>query len=161
MSEFVDQLAQLVVASSLSTQRDIRGCSDAEIRELENHFEIRLPKVYKDFLKRMGKGAGLFMQGTDIFYEWLFGNREAMEDVLTLDKNPFSISKQVFVFSSHQGYIFHFFDTSAAQDDPPVYGYGEGELKPRLVNESLSDFLKTAIDEQIEGWAQVRNKPSL
>src|SRR5262249_17723678 len=40
----------------------LRGCTDAEITRLEEHFRVRLPTAYREFLRRMGKGAGEFME---------------------------------------------------------------------------------------------------
>jgi len=95
--------------------------------------------------------AGRFLKGTDVFYDSLSENRHAFETVLALDKNPFSLSNKKFIFQNHQGYIFHFFDTTFNEDDPPVYGYREGELKTQLVSGSFSSFLQESFDEELEG----------
>jgi len=100
----------------------------------------------------MGRKSGLFNQGTDVLYDSLFYNRTAFENVLDSDGEPFSLNHDAFVFMSHQGYIFHFFDTSEHLEDPPVFGYKEGELKPRLINESLSGFLYDSALEELESW---------
>lgn len=62
MSEFIDNIADRIVECGLASKRGVSACTDAEIRDLEHHFHIVLPNVYKDFLKRMGMGAGLFMR---------------------------------------------------------------------------------------------------
>ena len=154
MDRLIDTFANELIDSGLATKRDVVGCSSAEIEELERYFDLELPASYKDFLEKMGKGAGLFLQGTDVFYHRLFEIREAMEEVLGLDGNPFSLTKKTFVFSSHQGYIFHFFDTSQHLDDPRVYGYREGELQIKLLGESFIGFLKSCIQEQIASWGK-------
>jgi hypothetical protein len=152
MGDFIDNFAGEVLNSGLCSWLSMRGGWGFEIRDLEDHFKIQLPTLYKDFFIKMGKGAGRFMQGTDFFYKGLFGNREAMEEVLELDGHPFFLGKNIFVFSSHQGYIFHFFDTAEDIHDPPVYGYQEGHLKYDLIAEKFSTFLQTLLEEQKAGW---------
>jgi hypothetical protein len=110
MPNFIDNFANQVINSKLATWWTMQGCWSYEIRDLENHYKVKLPTIYKDFLEKMGKGAGKFMQGTDMFYRSLFSNQEAIEDVLELECHPFSLEKDIFVLSSHQGYIFHFFN---------------------------------------------------
>jgi hypothetical protein len=158
VGDFIDKIAREIVGGGLSSEREISGCTDAEIRNLEKHFDLKLPEIYRDFLRKMGRGAGLFLRGTDAFYNSLFGNREAMEVVLELDDCPFSISKEAFVFSNHQGYVFHFFDTSDGSVDPRVYGYLEGTLKTQVIDESFSAFLRGSVLEEVEGWGRVKNK---
>ena len=157
MSDSINNIANQILSSELSTRWQMRGCWWFEIRGLEKRFEIKLPTVYKDFLKMMGKGAGLFMQGTGFFYKALFGNREAFEEVLELDGHPFVLTKDIFVFSSHQGYIFYFFDTLEDEHDPPVYGYQEGDLKFYKIADKLSTFFLTILEEQKTGWSKVYN----
>ncbi len=153
MNDFIDDFVKQIIGSGLASWWTMRGCRDFEIRDLENHFDIKLPAIYKDFLKKMGKSAGEFMQGTDIFFDYLFDNREAMEEVLELDDNPFFLEKEFFIFSSHQGYIFHFFNTAEDVFDPPVYGYKEGELKVKRIDTSFSTFLLN----HLEGQKKIRN----
>src|SRR4051812_35680199 len=119
MSSFMDLVVQRVLDGGLSSESSVVGCSDIEILDLERYFDIRLPEAYKQFLNQIGKGAGLFMRGTDFFYDRLFDNRKALQEVLDLEHNPFVLSRDTFVFSSHQGYIFFFFDTAQDLDDPP------------------------------------------
>lgn len=154
MSDFIDKFAKEVHGSGLCWDT-MRGCWGFEIRDLEKHFNIKLPTIYKDFLKKMGKGAGLFMQGTDFFYKHLFDNREAFEEVLELDGQPFVLTKDIFVFSSHQGYIFHFFDILEDAYDPPVYGYREGDLKFDKIDDKFSTFLLILLEEQKTSWSKV------
>jgi hypothetical protein len=144
MREFAALLTKHGLASA-----HFRGCTFIEIRDLESYFGLRLPERYKEFLQTMGKSAGQFMVGTDMFYKSLFNNREALEEVLGLDAHPFPLKKEMFVFSSHQGYIFHFFDTSLGIDDPPVYGYAEGDLEVRAIDKDFSTYLTRLLRDHV------------
>jgi hypothetical protein len=150
-----DKLAKRIIHGGLCTWWSMHGCWNFEIKELERHFDIRLPEIYKSFLKKMGKGAGKFMRGTDFFYRHLFANRNAFEEVLASDGKPFSLSANTFVFSSHQGYIFHFFE--CGNPDPPVYGYSEGDMKVKKINNSFSEFMIYVVEEEIEGWSKIES----
>lgn len=154
MSEIIDGITNDIMWAGLATRWQIRGCWEWEIRDLEDHYEIKLPSLYRSFLKRMGRGAGKFGQGIDMFYRRLFSNRKALEDVLELDGHPFTLTPTEFVFYSGQGYLFHYFETSPLVDDPPVYRYMEGELQFHMVDTSYSSFLLKMAEAEIREWAR-------
>jgi len=141
MSDAIDGLVREIRHAGLAGWWEIRGCWEGEIKDLERFYGIKLPALYRAFLKRMGRGAGRYGRGTDMFYKHLFDNRAGMEEVLELDGNPFPLTPTEYVFCSHQGYIFFYFETDPLFDDPPVYGYKEGQRRNRLVDTSLSAFL--------------------
>lgn len=148
MEDFIEDFTENLIRSGLAFKSDIRACSNREVEFLENKFQIRLPIIYKAFLLKMGHRAGRFCQGTDIFYEGVLTNREALEEVLQSDGYPFELRQTMFVFSCHQGYIFHFFNIEDSLLDPPVYGYEEESLKLVKTNESFSSFLLAVFEEE-------------
>jgi hypothetical protein len=97
----------------------------------------------------MGHQAGEFMQGTDMFYRHLFENREAALEVLDAEDYPFQLTPQMFVFSSHQGYIFHLLDCDTHLRDPPVHGFAEGESVLTRVADSFSGYLLPLLKDEI------------
>jgi len=124
----------------MAQPQDIVGCTEAEISELEQRVGLTLPTAYRDFLLVMGHRTGTFMVGTDFFYNDLDGLRDALVESLARMRVDFQVPLDAFVFSSHQGYIFHFFRTSEG-DDPPVYGYSEADPRVRLRSQAFSDTL--------------------
>lgn len=52
--------------------------------------------------------------------------REIAEQLLQENNQP-PLPAQAFVFLMHQGYQFLYFVADGKNDDPPVYGYLEGE----------------------------------
>lgn len=155
MTEFIEMFADRVVKSGLSSRWSMKGCSDAEIRRLEDIFEVRLPEEFKAFLRIMGHGAGKFMRGTDIFYRHLFDNRAAAEEMLEEEDNPFYLSPSTFVFSNHQGYIFHAFDCDTHLKDPPVFGFADEEPMMKQIANSFSDFLLMSLVDETNSWRNV------
>ncbi len=141
MTDVIFQLKNQLIRKGLSTARGFKGCSVAEIRELEQFYGYRLPLIYKDFLEEMGHQAGDYLQGTDIFYKDVFSLRSALEKLLQQDGQPFVLEPTFFVFCGHQGYIFYFFDADEDGIDPPIYGYKEGNGQMERLYSSFSSFL--------------------
>ncbi len=138
-----------IIAGGLAVGDDISGCSPREIAALEAGFGRALPPGYRAFLARMGRGAGEFMQGTDMFLAHLGGLRDAAEALLAKSGSSTRLSSSDWVFAVHQGYQFLYFD-AAAGDDAPVFHVMEGEAaKP--VAASFEDWLDGAISDEIEG----------
>lgn len=146
-SDFMRGFTQAVIDAGFATAYEIRGCSRREIVRLETDFAVQLPVVYKEFLSVMGRRAGSFYRGTDCFYVHLFDLREQLEALFEEDKSTFSLSKDAFVISGHQGVIFHFFYTIEHQPDPPVWGYCEGDMLPRKINDTFSEFLVAGLED--------------
>ena len=82
MTTKMQHLEELLLRRQLASRDDFRGCSFEEVRELESRFTVTLPAVYKEFLLRMGRGAGAFMKGSDVFYPELLQVRRYAEELL-------------------------------------------------------------------------------
>lgn len=118
----------------------IEGIDDEKIKEIEKYYDVTLPLDYKFFLEKMGKTGDKFLRGEDCFYDRIFELREYANDLLADDNSQFKLKKEHFVFYSHQGYIFAFFDTSLIENSP-IYYYFEGDLEPKIKYDSLASFL--------------------
>ncbi|WP_026703837.1 SMI1/KNR4 family protein [Flavobacterium soli] len=145
-----------------SNKVTLENCNLNEIKSLEAKINKGLPICYKEFLESMGKDtdatnvkSGLYdytgFEGESIFYDNVYGDytnkdglieqleEDGKDDLLLQIKND-----NVFVFSSHQGYIYAFFKLDEG-DNPPVYGYHEGQEKdnfPKLTDTLLEFFEK-------------------
>ncbi len=138
-----------IIAGGLAAGDEIAGCTEQEIGALEAAFGRPLPSSYRAFLAVMGKGAGEFMRGTDMFHEHLAGLRAAAESLGLKSRPPVELRPTDWVFAMHQGYQFLYFDASAGAD-PAVFHVMEGE-GPKPVAASFSDWLDGAIEDEIEG----------
>ena len=94
-------------------------CSDEDICEVEVDAGRSLPAAYLEFLKVMGRGAGRFFEGTDLFYPTMLRNTEAAHEMLKELANDLTLPEGSFVFAMHQGYQFFFFYHEV--DNPAVY----------------------------------------
>ncbi|ONI88189.1 hypothetical protein ALI144C_06950 [Actinosynnema sp. ALI-1.44] len=128
-----------VLRSQFGTETVV-GLLESEIRDVERDQETPLPAEYVDFLTYMGRRAGKFFVGTDIFYPGILGaKRDAFElfDEFRVER---LINDSSLVFAIHQGYqIYWMADT--LKIDPPVFMYEEGGGRVVKKWDSFSRFL--------------------
>lgn len=122
------------------------GCIDAEIEILRTAQQVDfLPDIYCQYLKIMGHQAGgILFRGGD---RLLQTSKQVLQRVLDdIDNSPL-LSPNAFIFLSYQDVDFFFFIAEKANDDPPVYYYGEGDTDFLKVSDHLSTgFLDQAFD---------------
>jgi len=140
----LSDLNSTLIAYGICESEEIKGCSEGEIAKLEESSGVRLPTKYKDFLKKIGNGAGGVFRGTDIFLSAIVGLNEEAAALLKENGEDFSLPIDAFVFLMHQGYEFSYFCASEGEN-PPVYQYVEGGGPPVLTWQSFTDFLMDAI----------------
>ena len=102
-----------MVSAGYARTDEIRGCTPEEVAGIEARFGLRLPQVYREFLLAMGRGAGRFFRGTDVFYPTVFELRQWAEELLEECRQPFALAGDAFVFLMHRG-------TSSATSIPVV-----------------------------------------
>ncbi|MXS71223.1 hypothetical protein GSF70_08335 [Flavobacteriaceae bacterium W22] len=138
-----------------------KGCTSNQINSIEQEIGTKLPLCYKEFLENFGYdmdrkddySRGGFV-GESIFYDNIYGNhsnKDGLLEQLQEDGKTSLISQvndNIFVFFSSQGYIFAFFKLDEGEN-PPVYGYVEGQEKnsfPKLTN-SLLEFFELYLED--------------
>lgn len=127
---------------------NIEGIDSDKITKIERFYNVSLPQDYKYFLENMGKTGDKFLRGEDCFYDRIFELKGYANELLADDNSQFKFKKEHFVFYSHQGYIFAFFDTSLI-DKLPIYYYYEGDLEPKIKYDSLASFLQDYLNNHI------------
>lgn len=141
---FLYKIVMRLIIKGIAGFPQIEGCSRGEINEIKALSKFALPKIYVAFLSVMGREAGDFFRGTNIFYPEILRNREVAEELLRDDESTFTLSPQDFVFSHHQGYQFNYFSITKDEEDPAVYHYMEGESPkkvPEKISEHFSEYL--------------------
>lgn len=144
---FMSKICERLIRAGIATTDEIRGCSLEETDELESYVKGQFPQSYKIFLLTMGRGAGKFFEGTDIFYPEILEIRRGAEDLLDEDNSDFELSTSDFVFALHQGYQFMYFSVVEDVDDPPVYYYMEGAEASHKKWASFSEFLLKSVHD--------------
>jgi hypothetical protein len=131
----------------LTTRERPQGCSGHEIEEIMTDQKVdRLPQAYTCFLKRIGRGAGELLIGTDAFYPRLIGVKDAAIELITEDGAPIQLPPDSLVIGMHQGYQFFWLPT-VAQDDPKVLMFQEGDRTPHREWGTFSSYLNDMIKE--------------
>lgn len=91
----------------------------------------------------MGRSAGRFFNGTDIFYPRIVGMTDDAALLVSEDAAGIALPDDAFAFAMHQGYEVLFFRTSEG-DDPPIYYYLEGSGHFEKKYRSLTEYLVVA-----------------
>jgi SMI1 / KNR4 family (SUKH-1) len=132
-------------------------CTEEEVEKLENHYKIRFPIAFKEYLLSMGHYAGELYEGSNCGYDNLFLQKEwqIIENDIAKNhefKRTFNWQDEnIFIFLDHGGYIVYFFKLDEG-DDPPVYRYEEGLDDVKHTYSSFSLFL----EEQFEIYYKER-----
>ncbi len=125
------------------------GCTIEEISDLEQRLGVRFPESYRTFLRVLGRGADDFM----ISDHWRF----QISNVPDLARNGeyaefCDLPDNSFVFAERNGYFWVFFIADGSSDDPPVFGFDDGEdLTYKPVARSVWEFVESLVIDY-ESW---------
>ncbi|MCP2273718.1 hypothetical protein LV75_006249 [Actinokineospora diospyrosa] len=116
------------------------GLSGEKVDEIRADQGVgRLPSYYAEFLRRMGGGAGGFLEGTDVFYPEVIGVPADTRELLAENGADHLLASDSVVFAIHGGYLAYWFGQGL--DNPPVVLYREGSSEILRTWESFSGFL--------------------
>lgn len=141
LSQIVDALSVRGVAGPSSVQ----GCTESQIAEIAS--DRTLPLRYREFLATMGRGAGKFFVGTDIFYPSIIGLTQDARELVSEDSSDMQFPADAIAFAMHQGYEVLFFRTTEG-DDPPIYYYREGSGQFQRKYGSFTEYLNSAANDE-------------
>lgn len=141
-----ERLDTLLLNLGLCGRDAASGLSSLEIKTVQEAGTFKLPLSYVMFLERMGKGAGRFFLGTDIYFPSMLPMTDSLRELFEISKKECGAAieppSEYFAFSMHQGYQGFFFDAKDQQlDNPPVYHYMEGEDSTKVWSKTFTEFL--------------------
>ena len=149
-NEPIERAVRQLHDSGLASASDVVGCTAAEIAHVEAQASVQLPRLYKEFLSRMGRSTGAFLKGSDFTYPAVTTLRSDADRLPEDSRAGWKLKAADFVFLGHQGYEFLFFDC-AQGDDPPVQLLTEGE-NPREVFPRFSEWLARCVADEIAAF---------
>ena len=120
-----------------------RGCSERDVKILEQSLGRRLPAAYREYLLWMGNDKHGRLKGSDWFLSDVRENTAALPELLS--ENEISIDQldDPFCFFMHQGYMAAWFDLSQTSDDPECFFFSEGNDAGDVEGPKMfSEFLK-------------------
>jgi hypothetical protein len=138
----------------------ISGCSNIEIQEIEQKYNIKLPKSYYVFLSEFGKSSPSLLG--DFYMEYphpLTQTEEFMKILLSQDEEepswipPVQVPENLFVFANYYFEKIWFFIADGSSDDPPIFiadsAQGSGDVfKFKKVGESIWEFVENCIKDR-------------
>ncbi|MBS1956805.1 MAG: glycerate kinase [Cyanobacteria bacterium SZAS-4] len=128
-------------------ERPMMACSEEDISELEQRFQVKLPRTYKEFLSTMGRGCGDFLTDSS----WMYPLELALNGAKSLIsefETTFELLPTDFVFLYRDNFTL-WFDTTDGGDDPPVFIFIESDPKPEKFFNSFSNWLTCVIEGEI------------
>jgi hypothetical protein len=144
----ISALGNRILASGLANE--LLGCSDKDLADIEEAFEVKLPAVYRALMKMLGRGAGDLWNNCSYQYPQVVDYlRDNAEQYLEANNQSFRLGPTDYVFMDHQGCEFFYFDTTKG-DDPPVYKFGDRQVEPVKIDDTLSHFLKLEVDLEVK-----------
>jgi hypothetical protein len=133
-SDLINKLVEKSIELEIIMPKSIRGCTNNYIKKLEKKYNIKLPRLYKDFLLAIGKPKDIYgIKGDDygfglfsdfyIYYPKPTKLTDNAKKYLKVDKSTLYPFQNYFVFCWGAS-DFYFFSTEKG-DDPPVHYYLE------------------------------------
>jgi hypothetical protein len=140
----------LVADGITASPGDLQGLDEQGIQEVEDDQPARLAGAYRCFLSGAGKGAGRFLQGSDVFHPQILGLRKGAQELL--DEQGLALEEGDRVILMHQGCQFDFLRGEGA--DPEVWSCSEGGVPERRYAR-FTDWLRANAEEQTNAWAHL------
>lgn len=156
---YLDQFQRRLIQLGFVSASELKPCDESEVAALEAQLGLRFPAAYREYLLLMGHGAGMFLAGSNCFYEdvvqiqqW---GRELLEDNGVEQRLP----DDALVVWMHQGYQFAWLRSSEGED-PPVYYYHEAKPETFSLPQdaaSFSGFLLQYLENDAEILRQIED----
>lgn len=141
LSELKEQLIQ---EKLFDDRRPIKGCEDSEIESIRVNQDVkRLPKMYIEFARLMGNGAG-FLFETDATCKELLGVKMRVGERFrhSFNKQKFILPNNAFIYDFSWDYFTYFLDDND-EENPAVYRYIAPMSKnPERVSSFWDDLLQ-------------------
>ena len=143
----IDQLVELLKEVDVNSLLGMQGCSDETLDQIASYQDVKftqLPQLYCDFMRMMGNSTNnmLFLRGEDIKCQHILKLKEHFLEEINEYSYTGPLPEKYFVFWSHQGYQFFFFDFDKHQvDDPPVYWFNYSIPEISVCYDSFSQML--------------------
>jgi len=129
-----------LIEEDLAIEPTIRGCTLAQVAEVEARHGHPLPSEYREYLMAMGLEAGEFLRGSHAFYPEILELNDWTIEALAEGGLTFDFKTTEFVFLNHGGYLAYYFDTADGAD-PPVWFFRESNPQGEQVADSFTAMM--------------------
>lgn len=142
----VGQLTELMETRGVARKSDLVGVSEAEILELEKHFGLVFPKVYRQFLRNFGRSAGFLSPWMAIYFDDLKEIREQFDCLIAADRHPFVLPEKALLIGNWES-VFDYL-LCDGNPDPAVHRidlYQTDQTAGRVYAKTYSAYLENLI----------------
>ncbi|QWP76600.1 SMI1/KNR4 family protein [Lysobacter sp. K5869] len=134
-----------IVSAGLDQKIPIAGMDDREIESVEGIQGVKLPSLYKMFLRECGRSAGLLCYDINFFYPDIEVLKKKLLDLIAEEGVDFQLPDHAFVFCAYQGAQFQYFICDG-NEDPPVYRvFDDGSVE--LAASSFSQYMRETVEQ--------------
>lgn len=146
----VDELIATAVRVGLCSARPLRGCSRAEIENLERDVGGALPSGYRRFLELGGHESGLLFRWDhfDVSFAHVAKLTQQERTRRSRDRHP-QLPGDAFIICSRLGEQFELIRTEMG-DESPVWYYSESAPSPIVEYPSFLEWLRANLEGAIE-----------
>ena len=140
-----NNLYNRIIQSQLATPEQIKGCSEQEIKKLEQTYNLTLPYSYKVFLQHFGHGFAPIGNEFHYLYQEALSftqDERNLEQEIRNEKdfNPEELlPENAFIFAMRYDMQIWYFIASEGVEDPIVF-YDTGDGDSEKMYESVFDF---------------------
>jgi hypothetical protein len=128
----------------------LEGCSEVDIKKLEETLKCDFPSSYKEFLKWMGKDSGKFMDSYFFRLSNLEQNKVDALELMQEDEYEESLPEDAIIFAWGSQYFDFFFIRCCEGEDPPLHNYWQGQGIFWNVFPSIEEFVIHYINSLIK-----------
>lgn len=138
-------LHQRIITSKIATSEQIKGCSEAEIKKIEQTYNLFLPYSYKVFLRHFGRCMYNVATDLEFLYPEVLSFNQYVRDIERemQEQGDFSpeelLPDNAFIFAMKYKMESYYFITGEGIEDPAIF-YDEGDGNVTKVQESIFDF---------------------
>ena len=149
-ADFMADIIRFIVDSGIATVETVRGCTPAEIIQLERQLSVRLPLALAECLIAMGHACGNLTDNDAFGIASFKDARDVALEITSEADSPWRLPCNAIPFLHHQCYEFLFVYANA-EDDPPVWLYLEKDKEPKQLSLSFTAWLRETAIAAIEG----------
>lgn len=137
------------VEQGLVTPNDIQGCTEEEISVLMRAQAVgAIPDSYREFLAYDGRNPYWLSRTGEWDYEWLLEAKEIAREIVVEDyKRDFTPFEDAFIFQTHQGYMFYYFQPDDLTEPDPHFWIYTGKEPVRDGGRRFTEWLQALAND--------------
>ena len=132
--KFFEEYKINFIKKKIFSEEHIVGCTENEIKTLQNDFQNKIPDAFKNYLKIFGKTFNIPIQnGFDISLKKMETNEKHFRaNILDRSISDFELPNNAFIFATQDSDIA-FFMLINDNENPEIYEFSSCSRKPEIL----------------------------